>query len=77
MVKGMRIVKEASTKKEGVTFCYLEIDFGYRKAKVFELDNLLYPELCGLTAEQFYNLDVGKSLPVKFDLPAIHNEARK
>lgn len=68
MVKGMRIVKEASTKKDGVTFCYLEIDFGYRKAKVFDIENLLFPELCGLTAEQFYSLKVGQSLPVVFDL---------
>lgn len=74
MVKAMRIVKEKSTKKEDVTYCYLEIDFGYRKAKIFDIDNLLFPELCGITAEEFYSLPVGKSLPVKFDLPAIHNK---
>lgn len=77
MVYGMKICKELSTKKEGKDFTYLEIDFGYRKAKIFELDPLLYPELCGLTAQDFYALKVGESLPVKFALPAIHNDTRK
>ena len=77
MVYGMKICKELSTKKEGVTFSYLEIDFGYRKAKIFDLDNLLYPELCGVTAEDFYALKVGDSLPVKFALPPVHNGDKK
>lgn len=73
MVIGMRIVREKSSKKEDVIYSYLEIDFGYRKAKVFDIDNLLFPEMCGMTAEQFYALGAGQSVPVKFDLPAIHN----
>lgn len=77
MVYGMKICKDLSTKKEGVTFCYLEIDFGYRKAKIFDLDNLLYPELCGVTSEEFYSLKPGQSLPVKFVSTLIHNEVKK
>lgn len=74
MVKGMKIVKEESTKKAGVEFFYVEIDFGYRKAKVFDLDAGLLPELCGVTTEELYSLKVGSSLPVKFDLPVLHNK---
>ena len=82
MVKGMRIVCEASDKKKAadgspLTYQYLEIDFGYRVAKIFDFDKLLFPELCGITAEAFYSLKPGSSLPVKFDLPAIHNDTRK
>lgn len=77
MVKGMKVVCDESSKKEGVIFHYLEIDFGYRKAKIFEIDKLMLPELCGVTAEEFYKLKAGQSLPVRFDLPAIHNEVHK
>ena len=77
MVVGMKVVCDESSKKEGVIFHYLEIDFGYRKAKIFEIDKLMLPELCGVTAEVFYKLKPGQSLPVRFDLPAIHNEVHK
>lgn len=73
MVKGMHVVREKSAKKEDVTYFYLEVDFGYRKMKIFDLSTDIYPELCGVTAEQLYSMPIGQKLPVKFDLPSLHN----
>lgn len=62
MVKAMNVC--AGTGKKGGTYLYLEIDFGYRQEKVFDFNQLLFPELCGVNPDKLYALKDGEKLPV-------------
>lgn len=67
MVKNMYVVRKQSTKKEGALYFVLEVDFGYRKAQVLGIDDLLLAEMCGVSPVEFYTAKVDSRFPVKFE----------
>ena len=68
MVKSMYVVRKQSTKKEGVIYFALVVDFGYRNTQILGVDDLLLCEMCGVTPAEFYQAEVNSRFPVKFDL---------
>ena len=71
MVKNMYVVRKQSTKKEGVLYFSLVVDFGYRQTQILGFEDLLLSELCGVFPAEFYSAEVNACFPVKFDLSAI------
>ena len=64
MVESINVIKKVSKKDSSKTYCALEFNLGYKKLLIFA-DDSTYIALADCTAQEFYNLQVGKTLPVK------------